>query len=65
MSFLAEVLAGRGGPAVILFRSGQRFEAPFVTLVNGGVMHVDGDGAVRWHPERMIEMVIWKEEEDE
>jgi len=61
---LREVNAGRGGKAIILFHSSERYEADFVVLTNGGVMHTDADDNVRWHPPQHIDMVIWKEEDE-
>jgi hypothetical protein len=64
---LREASADRGGKATILFadsEGGQKYEADFVVLKNGGVMHTDDDGWVRWHPPARIRMVIWKGEED-
>jgi hypothetical protein len=34
-----------------------------VVLANGGVMHTDADGHVRWHPPQNVDMVIWEGEE--
>jgi len=61
---LREVSADRGGKALILFNQTDRFEADFVVLKNGGVMHTDLDGNVRWHPPQNIQMVIWKGEDN-
>ena len=65
MTRTAEILADRGGPALIIFGDGPRdtdhYRADYVALVNGGVMHEDADGNIRWHPPQRIQMVIWDE----
>jgi hypothetical protein len=61
---LREVSAGRGGKATIKFEQGPDFEADFVVLTNGGVLHTDHDGNVRWHPPASIRMVFWENEEE-
>ena len=61
---LREVSAGRGGKATVLFNEvGGPVTYDFVVLTNGGVMHTDGDGNVRWHPPEGIRMVIWEGED--
>lgn len=62
MIFLGEVAADRGGPATIFFHGDtafDEFEVDHCLLINGGVMHADADGNVRWHPGQQIRMVIW------
>jgi len=65
---LREVSAGRGGKATIYFkdypaRDSAKYEAEYVVLTNGGVMHTDGDGHVRWHAPRNLTMVVWEGED--
>ena len=54
---------GPGRPVTIIFESVEGFGPPDldvdeIELVNGGVMHVDADGNVRWHPGHVIRMVV-------
>jgi hypothetical protein len=57
-----------GGKARILFEPQSphvgvtEFEADFAILKNGGVLHRDGDGHVRWHPPHRIYMVIFEKD---
>lgn len=53
---------GPGRPVTIIFEPGEakadHYDVDEVELVNGGVMHTDADGNVRWHPGHKIKMVV-------